>query len=92
MAWLWDWRPWAALALGYASHLAADACGTTAFPALPGRQRYGPLPRRWRITTGSLAEDLLFPFLAAVALLLLLTHLGGAPTQPKAPGTSTVRA
>src|SRR5690348_665061 len=26
IAWFWDWRPWVALTLGYASHLAADAC------------------------------------------------------------------
>ncbi len=80
VAWLWDWRPWAAVTLGYASHLAADACTKSGIPLFyPRRQRYSPLPRPWRITTGSLAEDMLFPFLAAAVLLLLLTHLNAVP-------------
>ncbi|MBV9467704.1 MAG: metal-dependent hydrolase [Abitibacteriaceae bacterium] len=70
------WAPIAALLLGYASHLAADASTKSGIPLLyPREQRFYLLPKRCRITTGSLAEDMLLPFLAAFALLLLLNQL-----------------
>jgi inner membrane protein len=75
LASLWAWRLSAALMLGYASHLAADACTVTGIPLWPGRSdRWHLLPKRFRFVTGSLAEDALLPLLAAAVLLLFLTH------------------
>jgi inner membrane protein len=72
---LWGWQPSVALWLGYASHLAADACTRTGIPFLPRHdRRYHLLPERLRFTTGSPAEDMLLPLLATAAMLLLLTH------------------
>ncbi|WP_119322239.1 metal-dependent hydrolase [Capsulimonas corticalis] len=69
------WRPAAALTLGFASHLAADACTRTGIPFLPWRKRrYWLLPSRLRLSTGSSAEDALLPLLALAALSLLLVH------------------
>jgi inner membrane protein len=78
--WLqWTW--WAALLLGYASHLAADACTKSGIPLLyPSRKRYHLLPKGWRLTTGSLAEDSLIPIIALGILFLLLSLL--AKVQP----------
>jgi inner membrane protein len=74
---LWGWRLAAALFLGYASHLAADACTRTGIPFLPWRsRRYWLLPPNLRISTGSSAEDALLPFLALAALSVLLVHAG----------------
>ena len=71
------WAPVTALLLGYGSHLIADGCTKSGIPLLyPRQQRYHALPRPWRITTGSLAEEMLLPLLATVALLLLITHKG----------------
>jgi len=65
--------PMAALMLGYASHLLADAGTPSGVPFFyPDLRRWHVLPRRLRITTGSVAEQALFPFLlAAVGSLLL---------------------
>lgn len=71
-----DWRRWIALVLGYASHLLADSCTRSGIPLLyPQRQRHHVLPRAWRFVTGSLAEEMLLPFLATAVLSLLLSHL-----------------
>ncbi len=68
-----------ALSLGYASHIAADACTKSGIPLLyPRRKRYHLLPRPLRLTTGSMAEEVIFVALAAFLLLLLLRQL---PTQ-----------
>ena len=65
-----------ALALGYASHILADSTTKSGVPLLyPRRKRYHLLPKGWRLTTGSLAEEALLPFLAFAVLLLLLRHL-----------------
>jgi inner membrane protein len=74
---LWlGWLFGAALMLGYASHIAADAATKSGVPLLyPRRKRYHLLPKGWRLTTGSLAEEMLLPFLAFAVLLLLLRHL-----------------
>ncbi len=65
-----------ALVLGYASHLAADACTRSGIPLFyPRKRRLHLLPRSLRIRTGSMAEDMLFPVLAGIVVLLLLTHL-----------------
>ncbi len=71
----WGWEASMAIFLGYVSHLAADACTKTGIPFFyPNMRRYFLLPPRLRITTGSGAEEILFPFLAIAALLLLLLN------------------
>lgn len=62
-----------ALSLGYGSHLATDACTKSGIPFLyPKRKRYHLLPRSLRLTTRSMAEEVVFAFLAvAVAGLML---------------------
>lgn len=72
----WGRLAFIALLLGYLSHLAADACTKSGIPVLyPNLRRYHLLPKHLRITTGSLAEETLFPVLAASMLLLLLNYL-----------------
>jgi inner membrane protein len=68
--------PALALWLGYASHLAADACTKTGIPGWPNRPqaRLYLLPTRWRFVTGSAAEEALLPLLGVAVLALLLTH------------------
>lgn len=62
-----------ALALGYFSHLLADACTKAGIAWFyPMRRRYHLLPKAFRLTTGSQVEDLVFVVAAAGALLLLL--------------------
>jgi inner membrane protein len=74
LLWL-GWLPFLALALGYASHLAGDASTKSGIPLLyPRTRRFHLLPRPWRLTTGSQAEDALLPVLGAAVLALLL-HL-----------------
>ncbi len=74
----WGWQPSVALALGYASHLAADACTRTGIPLFyvpllyPRRRRFFLLPLGLRFVTGSEAEGVLLPLLAMPVLLLLL--------------------
>lgn len=75
------WQPWLALTLGYASHLAADACTVSGIPFRyipwinPDKTHYHLLPRKLRFVTGSEAEAALMPLLALLALLLVLRHL-----------------
>jgi membrane-bound metal-dependent hydrolase YbcI (DUF457 family) len=53
--------PVVALSLGYASHLAGDACTRTGIPLLyPRRTHYHLLPHRTRVVTGSEYEELFF--------------------------------
>src|SRR5690349_1558428 len=60
------WLPLPALALwmGYASHLAGDACTKSGIPGWPNRadRRFYALPARLRLVTGSWAEERLLPF------------------------------
>ncbi len=72
--WL-GWSGAAALWLGYASHLLADACTPSGIPLWPLGQRLHLLPPLWRIRTGSAAEDALLPLLVLLVVLLLLGHL-----------------
>ena len=73
--WL-GWPSGAALALGYLSHIGADAATKSGVPLLyPQRKRYHLLPKGWRFTTGSLAEEALFPLLALIVFWLLFSHL-----------------
>lgn len=80
----WGWQPSVALILGYASHLAADACTRTGIPLLfPRRLRFFLLPPALRLITGSRAEEALMPLLGATALLLLfLTMYSPLATDP----------
>ncbi|MDQ2687670.1 MAG: metal-dependent hydrolase [Armatimonadota bacterium] len=72
----WGGTPSLALWVGYASHLAADACTRMGIPFLfPNRRRLFLLPPRLRFVTGSPAEDALLPLLALPVLLLLLLAL-----------------
>jgi inner membrane protein len=65
-----------ALALGYLSHLALDACTKSGVPLYwPDAGRVWLLPSRLRVTTGSAAEDGLFVLLSLAASGFLLTHL-----------------
>lgn len=76
---LWDGPAAAALWLGYASHLAADACTRTGIPLGRSDRRLFLLPEPIRFVTGSLAEERLLPFLASIALVLLLPALLRGP-------------
>ena len=72
----WGWLASLTLALGYTSHLIADACTKSGIPVFyPHKRRYHLLPRSLRITTGSGAEDVLFALLSVPLLFLLLRHL-----------------
>ena len=72
--WL-DWQVPFALWLGYGSHLMADACTRTGIPGAPFTKRIFLLPKKWRILTGSAAEEMLFPFLATSAMFFFLHFL-----------------
>jgi inner membrane protein len=72
--WVGVW-PAAALWLGYVTHLLADACTPLGIPLLPHRPRFHVLPAPIRITTGSLAEEVLGVTFAVAAFALMLTHL-----------------
>ena len=72
------WPPALAGVLGYASHLALDACTRHGIPLwYPKRQRYHLLPPQLRFVTGSLAEEVLLPLVALPVLLLLFSALSG---------------
>lgn len=65
-----------AISLGYASHLATDACTKSGIPLLyPSRKRYHLLPRPLRLTTGSQAEDGVFMIMAVLVVALMLHQL-----------------
>jgi inner membrane protein len=70
------WAPVAALHLGYVSHLAGDSMTKCGVPLLyPRRRAFHLLPRAWRLTTGSQAEEAVFVFFALSAFALLLRSL-----------------
>ena len=70
------WAPVAALILGYASHLLGDSATKSGIRLFyPRATRFYLLPPSLRITTASLAEEVLIPLLALSVLLLLLMHL-----------------
>ncbi len=76
MFWV-GWAPIVALLLGYASHLLGDSATKSGIRLwYPKSERFHLLPKKLRITTGSLAEDALLAPLGAVVMTLLL-HLGG---------------
>jgi inner membrane protein len=66
----------AALALGYASHLALDGATKSGVPLwFPSLRRVHLLPPRLRFTTGTPPEDIVLALLSVAALLLLLSRL-----------------
>jgi len=68
--------PALALTLGYGSHVLLDACTKYGVPLLyPRPGRWHALPLRFRVTTGSEDEDLVFLPLSLLSLWLLLTVL-----------------
>ena len=76
-----------ALWLGYASHLALDACTKTGIPKWPRAGRLWLLPPLLRFVTGSEAEDRLFLVLGCLVIALCLLHLPQSVT-PVAPSDS----
>ncbi len=67
------WAVGLAFLLGYASHLVADSATKSGILLLyPNTHRFHLLPVRWRLTTGSLAEDVLLMTLAFSVFLLLM--------------------
>jgi len=74
---LWiDWLAVAALSLGYASHLASDACTKTGIPAFYPRQcKVHLLPKRLRVTTGSEIEESIFALVSMLSVMLLLAQM-----------------
>lgn len=74
--WWVGWAPVVPLLLGYTSHLVADAMTKSGIRLLyPQPKRFHLLPKDWRITTGSLAEEALLLPLAFLVMILLLRHL-----------------
>lgn len=70
------WQCAAALVLGYASHLALDACTRSGIPLLIGKaRRFYLLPARLRFVTGSPSEEIVVALLGSATLLLLLLEL-----------------
>lgn len=73
---LMGWQVWLAFVLGYAAHLAADACTRTGVPLMyPNKRRYHLPPSTLRFTTGSQAEEALLPLLALLVFLFLLHQI-----------------
>lgn len=74
--WWVRWAPVGALLLGYVSHLVTDAMTKSGLRLLyPQPKRFHLLPKAWRITTGSLAEEALLLPLAFLVMILLLRQL-----------------
>ncbi len=71
---LWiGWAPVMALVLGYASSLLGDAATKSGIRLFyPDTKRFYLLKQKWRITTGSSAEDTLMVLLAIAATTLLI--------------------
>ena len=68
--------PVAALCLGYASHLAGDACTCTGIPLLyPRRESFHLLPVKLRVVTGTAFEELIFVLFALLDVCLLMAQL-----------------
>src|SRR5579871_1331731 len=78
----WEWQASLALWMGYASHLAADACTRSGIPLFfPNKKRYRLLPMRLCFVTGSLAEEMLLPFLTLLVFLLLFRYSPFSPSM-----------
>lgn len=71
------WLVMAALSLGYASHLLADACTRSGIPWLyPDLRRVHLLPLKLRVVTGSAMEEVFFVGFACLTLALLFLSIG----------------
>jgi len=69
------WQVALAFWLGYASHLATDACTRSGIPFLyPKPRRFHLLPKPLRIVTGSSVEEVIFVALAMLVLILFLSN------------------
>jgi membrane-bound metal-dependent hydrolase YbcI (DUF457 family) len=67
------WMPVAALSLGYASLLAADACTRTGIPMLyPKHKSYHLLSVGMRVSTGPEYEEVFFVVFVSLILLVML--------------------
>ena len=77
LSFFWGWQPSFALWLGYASHLLADMTTKSGLPILLpfSKKRYFLLPRALRLTTGSMAEEVVFTLFSMLAILYLLNLL-----------------
>ena len=74
--WWVGWTRIVALLLGYTSHLLTDSATKTGILLLyPRMHRDYVLPKGWRITTGSLAEEAFYLPLASLVMALLLGQL-----------------
>lgn len=82
LAFWWGALPSLVLALGYASHLAADACTKSGIPLLyPRKVRFHLMPPPLRLSTGSQAEDAVLIAFALLALMLVLYfQMGTSPS------------
>ncbi|MCX6382467.1 MAG: restriction endonuclease [Armatimonadetes bacterium] len=70
------WQIPLSLWLGYASHLALDACTRSGIPLWSKSvDRVHLLPEKLRFVTGSMEEEALFALLGVVVILLLLRYL-----------------
>jgi hypothetical protein len=80
---LWGEPLSAALWLGYASHLAADACTKAGIPNIDGgKGRLHLLPRPLRVTTGAPIEQAVFAVAALLGMALLLSAYPFFPLRP----------
>jgi inner membrane protein len=70
------WQASVALSLGYASHLALDACTVRGVPvSWPSRRRYWLLPEALRIATSDEWEGVYAALLGVLTLILLIAQL-----------------
>ena len=76
LVWWIGWLPIVALAVGYASHLAGDACTRTGIPLrYPRQEKFQLLPAKLRFVTGSAVEEGVFVTFACLTLTLLLNAM-----------------
>jgi len=76
LTWWIGGAPFIALCLGYASHLLADSATKSGLLLFyPRRDRFYLMPHGWRMTTGSIAEEIATISSAIVAVSLLLNEM-----------------
>lgn len=76
LMWWVGWAPVFALCLGYTSHLLADSATKSGLLLFyPRRDRFYLMPHDWRITTGSLPEEVVMISSAIGAISLLLSEI-----------------
>jgi inner membrane protein len=78
LGWWIGWAPIVVVLFGYASHLLADSATKSGLRLFyPRPDRFYLMPRGWRVTTGSPAEDGIMVSSAVMVLILLLSQLHG---------------